>query len=109
MTCTRRGTILPINVTSGVLEHAAGNDNAPKCNLSRAGGGTVGDDNAHYCTQTMTSGHGLRTLFPWIVLKWRLGSRQRLRAPSAGRDLRVPAVQHEGGIPIGRNQGRVAG
>lgn len=113
---TGRGTVRPDNVPAEVLEHAAGHDNALKCGLGRAGGDpatvlgvSVGDDSAHYCTQARTGGHGLRTLCPWIVRKWRLGYRQRPRAPLAGRGARVPAVQHEGGLAIRGDQGGVAG
>lgn len=35
---TREVTIMPQNVTSAVLEHAVGNENALKCYLSRADG-----------------------------------------------------------------------
>lgn len=38
LSSTRVGTKTPLNVPSSVLEHAAGNENGPKCSLSRAAG-----------------------------------------------------------------------
>ena len=72
-----------------VLEHVAGNDNALKCSLSRAGGGR----RLAGCRAGAMACAGL----PGAL------------AALAGRGARVPAVQHEGGLAIGGNQGGVAG
>ena len=77
---TWRVTKTPINVTSAVLEHAAGYENALKCSLSRAGGRRLAG-----CHAGGLGGAGYRGAL----------------AASAGRGARVPAVQHEGGVAIG--------
>ena len=67
-------------------------DNVPSEVLEHA----AGHDTALKCSLGRVGGGGRH-------------GRQRPRAPLAGRGARVPAIQHEGRLPIRGNQGGVAG